>query len=163
MVLTYSGLRHLALCLQTKVLFPWLREPVLFAPDTRHRSPVRMTSWTMLRYSHMCSWKFSGITFNWLMYCSGLNFSKWSQQLCICKYLICVIYFCHYLWRMCVYSKCVTKWSMQRTCDNSVTWYWPSLGSGTLHCVVCGFTGRESQCSAMYCLASRNVWLWRND
>ena len=43
--LTYSGLRHLALCcLQTNVLFPWLREPVLYAPDARHRSPVRMTS-----------------------------------------------------------------------------------------------------------------------
>ena len=30
-----------------KVLFPWFREPVLFAPDTTHRSPVRMTYTTL--------------------------------------------------------------------------------------------------------------------
>ena len=113
MILTYTGLRQVC-CLQTQVLIPWLREPMLFAPYSRHRSPVCMTSWTILHYSHMCGWKLSGITLDWLVYCSGLK-----------------------LWIMCVYSKCVSKWSMQRTCDNSVTWYWPSLGWGTLHCVVC--------------------------
>ena len=88
MVLTYSGWRHLILCcFQTNVLFPWLREAVLFMPDTRHRTTVHMTSWTILHYIHMCGWKLSGITFTWLVYCSGLNFSEWSQQLGMCKYL----------------------------------------------------------------------------
>ena len=117
--------------------------------------------------SHVCGWKLSDITFDWLVFCSGLNFSKWSQQLCICKYLISVMYLCHYLWIMCVYSKCVSKWSMQWTCDNSVMSYWPSLGWGTLHCVLCRqmfcFTCRESQCCAVYSLASWNIWLWSND
>jgi len=53
--------------------------------------------------SQTCDWKLSGITFNWLLYCAGWNFSKWSQQLCIYKYLICVM--CHYLWII-----CVSKW-----------------------------------------------------
>ena len=39
----------------------------------------------------------SGITFNWLVYCSCLNFSKWSRQLCICKYLICGMYLFLYI------------------------------------------------------------------
>jgi len=67
MVLTYYGLTHLALCcLPTKVLFPWPREAVLFAPDTRHSTPIHMTSWTILHYIHVCVWKWSGITFSWL-------------------------------------------------------------------------------------------------
>jgi hypothetical protein len=37
----------------------------------------------------MCGWKWSGFIFDWLVCCSGLNFSKWSRQLYICKYLIC--------------------------------------------------------------------------
>jgi len=53
--------------------------------------------WRILHYSHMFGWKLSGITFDWLVYCSGLNFSKWSRQLCTCKYLICVMYLCHIL------------------------------------------------------------------
>jgi len=54
MVLTYSGLRHLALCcLQTDVLFLWSRGAVLFVPDTRHRTPVHMSSWTILHYIHI--------------------------------------------------------------------------------------------------------------
>ena len=89
MALTYSGLRHLALCcLQTNVLFPCSRKAVLFAPDTRHRTPVHMISWIILHYIHMCSWKLSGITFTCLVYCSGLNFSEWSRHLRMCKYLI---------------------------------------------------------------------------
>jgi len=75
---------NLIIKLQTKALFHWLREPVHFAPDTRHRTPVHVTSWTVLHYSYMWGWKLSGIAFNWLIYCSVLNFSKWSQQLCIC-------------------------------------------------------------------------------
>ena len=113
-----------------------------------------MTSWTMLHYSHTCGWKLSDITFDWLVYCSGLNFSKWSWQLCLCKYLICVMYLSHYLWIMCVYSKCVSKWSTQWTCDNSVTWYWRSLGWGTLHCVVCNEHSASlvERASALQCI-----------
>jgi len=48
-----------------------------------------------LPYSYMCVWKLSDITFSWLVYCLGLNFSKWSRQLCICKHLIHVMYLCH--------------------------------------------------------------------
>jgi len=134
MVLTYSGLRRLALCsLQTNVLFPRSREPVLFAHDTRHRTRVEYCS------TVMCGWKLSGITFNWLVYCSSLNFSKWFQQLCICKYPICVMYLCQLLWHklMFVYSKYIWKWFVWWTCDDSVKWYWPTLGLGTSHCVVC--------------------------
>jgi len=29
-----------------------------------------------LPYNYMCGWKLSGITFNWLVYCSGLNFQQ---------------------------------------------------------------------------------------
>jgi len=43
----------------------------------------------------MCGWKLSGITLNWLVYCSGLNFSKWSGQVCLFKYLISIMYLCH--------------------------------------------------------------------
>jgi hypothetical protein len=135
MVLTYRELRHVALCcLQTNVLFPWPREPVHFVPDTRSTTAVHVISWTVLHYSHMRGWKWSCITFNWQVYCSGLNFSKWSRQLCICKCMISLMYMCHLMW---VYSKDVLKWFMWWTCDNSVKWWWPSLCLGTSHCVVC--------------------------
>ena len=139
MVLSYTGLRHLALCgLQTNILFHWSREPVLFAPDTRHRTLVHITSWTILHYGNMCGWKLNGITFNWLVYFSGLNLSKWSWQLYISKYLICIMY-CAILNDMCVdiYSKYVLKWFISSTFDNCMKCYWPTLGWGTLHCVVC--------------------------
>jgi hypothetical protein len=29
-----------------------------------------------LPYNYMCGWELSGITFKWLVYCSGLNISK---------------------------------------------------------------------------------------
>ena len=59
-----------------------------------------------LPYNYMCGWKLSDITFNCLMYCSGLNFSKWSRQWCICKYLIRVMYLCHPLWHVCLQEVC---------------------------------------------------------
>ena len=33
----------------------------------------------------------------------------------------------HLEWLMCVYSKCVSKWCMVWTCDNSLKWCWPTL------------------------------------
>jgi len=88
MVLTYSGLRQLAqCCLQTNVLFLWPREAVLFVPDTRRRTTVHMTSWTILHYIHLCGWKLSGINFTWLAYCSSVNLSERSRQVVMCKYL----------------------------------------------------------------------------
>ena len=155
MVLTCSGLRHFALhCLQSNVLFHWLRELVLFPPDSRHRTPVHINT-TVLHYSYMCGWKLSGITFNWLLYCSGLNLSKWSQQLCICKYLISIMYLCHLQWLMYVYTKYVLKWFMSLTFDNCVKWFWPTLGWGTVHCVSRKYTASlvGSQYSTTYSLA----------
>jgi len=37
--------------------------------------------------------------------------SKWSRQLCVCKYLIRVMYLCHPLWQMWVYIKYVLKFN----------------------------------------------------
>ena len=48
--------------------------------------------------------------------------------------------------RVCVYSKYFLKWFMSSTFDNCVHWYWPTLGWGTLHGVIC----RE-----MYCFIGR--------
>jgi hypothetical protein len=38
-------------CSKTNVLFHWLREPITSVPDTRHRIPVHIISWTVLLYN----------------------------------------------------------------------------------------------------------------
>jgi hypothetical protein len=58
-----------------------------------------ITSWTILHYICMGGWKWSDITFNWLVCCSGLTFNKRSWQLCMWKYLF------YPLWLVCEYSK----------------------------------------------------------
>jgi hypothetical protein len=77
------------------------------------------------------------------------------------------MYLCHYLWLMCVYRKCVSKWFMKWTCDNCVKWYWPTLCWCTLHSVVCRqmfcFPGRENQCSLRLTIGTELQYTWLHE
>ena len=160
MVLNYSGFRHLTLCcLQTKFCFPGLENQCSL--HLTLRTEVQY-AWLILHYSHMCGWKLSGITFDWLVYFSGLNFSKWSRQLCIWKYRICVMYRWHYLWIMCVYKMCVSKWFMWWNCASQFCIY---VNTGiVLYSPVPSFvTVWENQCSLHLALGTEVQYAWLHE
>jgi len=125
-------------CSQTNVLFHWLREPVTSVPDTRHRTPVYIISWTVLHYSYMCGWKLSDITLKWLV--------------CFCRFWIKqvitgIVYITGMFYNNLFQQPLITLW-------NGIDLLWVEAPCTVLFADKCTASLVGNQYSAVYFLAS---------
>jgi len=122
----------------------WLREMVL--------------TYSKLKRLALCSLQ-TNVLFLWLRE----PVKNTTLQSHVYMWISCVTYQTQLLWHkvMFVYSKCIWKWFVWWTCDDSVKWYWHTVSWSALHCVVCRqmfcFSGRENQWRILH---YSHVYMW---